>query len=240
MTEFRLERNLPPCKVTKDLLESLEEYILDKKKKIENDIGEPPLYSDFIITVTDNLGEESINSTKSLNNRFLSSTTEVAIKFSARWREKDKLQLDISFSNKSYRKSAITIKSESISPRELVAGMYNSLDEIIELNKTSDRLFNPPEWLAFIIFMISFGAIFVGISAEFTFGIKYAFWRSILLSATGFAYLYFGPKLHPHAAFDSPITDRRQSISRAFISILLGFLLSVVIFPFLARILLGQ
>ena len=240
MTEFRLEKKLPPCKVTKGLLESLEKYILNKKEKIEEDMGEPPNRSDLTITITDNLGEESINSTQLLNERFFPSTTEVAINFYAYWYEKDSLQISINFSSKSYRKSAITIKSESISARELVIGMYNSLDEIIEPNKTLERFFHPPEWLGFVIFMISLAAIFIGFLAEFIAGIKYAFGRGILLSATGFGYLYICLKLHPHTTFDSPIADRLKSISRVCNGILLTFLFSFIVFPFIARILFGQ
>ena len=81
MTEFRLERKLPPCRVTKGLLESLEKYILNKRNKIGSDIGKPPETDNFKITIADNLGEESVNSTQLLNERFFSSTTEVTINF---------------------------------------------------------------------------------------------------------------------------------------------------------------
>ena len=240
MTEFRLERKLPPCRVTKSLLESLEKYILNKRDKIGSDIGKPPETDNFTITIADNLGEESVNSTQLLNERFFSSTTEVTIKFYAYWYKKDTLRLTISFSNKSYKLSSITIVSESDTARELVAGMSNSLDEIIQPNKTSNWFFHPPVWLSSTIFLVSFIILLLGISAEHEYGIKHIFWRSVLFSGTGFAYLYFGPKLHPYTTFDSPKADWLQSISSFYKGALAAFLLSAIVYPFLSKILFGQ
>ena len=247
ITEFRLEKKLPPCRVTKDLLESLEEYILDKRDKIGSDIDNPPRTDEFTITIADNLGEESVNSTQQLKERFFSSTTEVTIEFYARWYEKgDTLQLTIKFSNTSYRLSTVTIRSKSDTARELAAGMSNSIDEIMQNSKTSNWLFYPPVWISFPIFMVSVLFLLLGIlllvmsieSEEYV--INYMFWRSVLFSGVGFAYLYFGPKLHPYTIFDSPRADQLQSISRFYKSALVAFLLSAIAFPFLSKALFGQ
>lgn len=246
MTEFRLEKKLPPCKVTKDLLESLEKYILNKKDKIESNIGEPPATDNFKITIADNLGEESVNSTQLLNERFFSSTTEVTIEFYASWYKKDTLWLTINFSNKPYRLSTVTIRSESDTARELAVGMSDSLDKIIQNNKTLNWLFYPPGWLFFIIFLVSVLIFLLGISllaksvGSEEYVINHVFWRCLLFSATGFAYLYFGPKLHPYAIFDSPMADQLQLIGYLYKTVLLGFPLSAIVFPFLSKKLFGQ
>lgn len=249
MEEFRMEKELPTCKVTKNLLEELEKYILKKKKEIENNIGELPeyKYSDFKITVTDDLGEESIDSTKQLNERFLSSTTDVVIRLIADWREKGSLQLYIRFSNRSYmyRRSKVTIESEKTSARELVMGIYDSLDKIIQANKTINWLFHPPQGLSFIIFAISILLLFIGLSAlgvfieEGSANAKPIFIRCSSASAIGLAYLYLGPKIHPYVTFDSPKTDNQGIISKTFATIMLGIFLYFIVYPFLREVLFG-
>ena len=163
-----------------------------------------------------------------------------SLNFYAYWYKKDTLRLTINFSNKLYKLSSITIVSESDTARELVAGMSNSLDEIIQPNKTSNWFFHPPAWVSFTIFMVSFTILLLGISAEYEHGIKHMFWRSVLFSVTGFAYLYFGPKLHPYTTFDSPKADGLQSISSFYKSALVAFLLSAIVYPSLSKILFGQ
>ena len=246
MTEFRLEKKLPPCRVTKDLLESLEKYILNKRDKIESDIGKPPDSDYLTITIVDSLGEESVSSTQKLKERFFSSTTEVTIRFYASWSHKDTLRLTIRFSNNSYRLSTVTIESENDTARELVVGISHSLVEIVENSKTLNWLFYPPGWLSFTIFIVSLLFFFLGIallemSAESgEHAINHTFWRSVLFSGVGFAYLYFGPKLHPYAIFDSPRADQLQSIGNLYKAALLGFLLSAIVYPSLFKTLFGQ
>lgn len=241
MTEFRLEKKLPPCKVTKSLLESLEKYILSKRDKIGSDIGKHPDSDNFKITIADSLGKESFHSTQLINERFFSSTTEITLEFYASWYEKDTLWLTINFSNESYKLSTVTIKSESGTARELVAGMSNSLDEIIQNSRTLNWLFYPPGWLSGIIFIVSLlffflGISLLGISAESKKYVpNHVFWRSALFSGVGFAYLYFGPRLHPYAVFDSPRADQLQLISRFYTGTLITFLLTAIVFPFLSK-----
>lgn len=156
------------------------------------------------------------------------------------------MRLTIRFSNTSYRLSTVTIRSKSDTARELAAGMSNSIDEIIQNHKTSNWLFYPSVWVSFPIFVVSVLFLLLVIvllaasieSEEYV--INHVFWRSVLLSMAGFAYLYFGPKVHPYAIFDSPKADQLQSISIFYKGALATFLLSAIVFPFLSKALFGQ
>lgn len=239
MTSFRLEKKIPPCKVTKRLLESLEKYILDKGKEISDKVG-TPWRRKFEITVTDNLGNESFGSTQKLNDRFYPLTTEVEIDFDANW-EKDDLHLNISFSNKRYRESTIAIRTKGNSARELAVGIHNSLDKVIQTNNTMNWFFNPPGWLSFTIFMVSILFLWIGLLSfgRPDYGITYLTERSLILGTIGGVYLYFGPKVYPYITFDSPKAEL-QSISTAVLIALLVSLVSVAVFPGLVKILLGH
>lgn len=235
VTKFDLEEKIPSCKVTKALLESLEKYIFDRKEEITKQLGTTPSWDDFEITITDNLGKESIGSTQKLNERFFPSTKKVEISSSTKWNNENKLRLNISFSNESFSRSTITITSTSRSARELTVGMHDSLNKLIQTNKTSSWFFHPGRIDVFI-FLVAFVIILAGFLAEFSFEMKYAFGRCLLFGIAIILYLWFGPKLHPYITFDSPSADNLRAVSNLFKVALLGFLLSAFIYPLLFKL----
>ena len=237
MAEFDLERKLPSCRVTRSLLESLEKYILEKKKTLENEIGSPPSSEYLTFSVTDNLGTESVGSTQQLRtDRFLDSTSDVTVKLRASWYEKNtSLSVSIKFSNDRFR-SKVTVVSESDMARELAVGVYQSLSEIIETNKTTNWFFHPSRLLEIFLWVVLVSLPTVGARLQYDFGIPHMFLRSVLLDFVVCIYIFLGPRICPYTTFDSLRADRLRSFSNLYITALVTFLLSSVLFPFIYKI----
>ena len=245
MTNFDLERKLPSCHITRGLLESLEKYILEKKKILETEIGSPPSTEDLTFSVTDNLGTESVGSTQQLHsNRFLDSTSGVRIRFRVSWYEKDtSLSVSVHFSEDRYR-SSVTVISEGDMARELAVGLYESLSKIIETSKTTNWFFHPPTvvsgLLSGFLFIVLLVLLEVGTKIEYELGIPRRFLGSIFLTAAGIIYILVGPKIHPYITFDSPRADRLQSIGSWYKGTLASFLLCGIVLQFVYQMLFGS
>lgn len=240
MAEFDLERKLPSCQVTRSLLESLEKYILEKKKTLENEIGNLQSKENLTFSVTDNLGTESVGSTQQLRaDRFLDSTNDVTVNFRTSWYEKNtSLSVSIRFSDDRYR-SRVTVVSESDMARELAVGVYQSLSEIIERSKTMNWFFHPSHLLALFLWIVLVSLPTVGARLEYDFGIPHMFLRSVLLDVVVCIYIFLGPRIYPYTTFNSLRADRLRSFSNLYIAALVTFLLSGVLFPFIYKIFFG-
>jgi hypothetical protein len=238
VAQFVLEKKLPSCKVTKALLESLERYLTAKKEALQSDLKTPPDSERLSISVTDNLGRETVTSAQQLRaDRFLDSTTEVDASFEASWyKQHISLEVDLRFRTEGLR-SRLTIASRSDAARELGVGVYRSLSDIIETTMTSNWRYHPPEWLEVLLGML--WILPIGIGAALNDRVPHAFLVGITLTAVVLAYITLGKRLHPYTIFDSSRAERLQKFGDWFEYGLLTFLVFGSAFTFFRRELFG-
>ena len=238
VAKFDLEKSLPSCKVTKALVESLERYLLEKKDAIQSNLKTPPSREEFSISVTDNLGVESVKSVQQLRaDRFLDSTTGVVVSFEASWYEQQtKLSVNSRFDKEPYL-SKLTIASESDAARELAVGIHRSLSDIIETAKTSNWRYHPPAVIDGALWPLSAGFIWIGVALNDF--VPHAFLVGVTLAVTLVAYLTLGKRLHPYTIFDSSRAERLQKFGDWFEYGLLAFLVFGSAFPFFRKMLFG-
>lgn len=146
MSHFRLERNLPPLLVTKDLVISLRSYLLTAAISLASDSEEQiEIEKQLKIAIKDKIGVETINSLEEFpQHKFSDSTDEVRISFSRLYGSSlSDLNIEIRITrNKLF--SELVISCERQNAKESVTGIFQGIMSIIEPARNSTGWIYPP------------------------------------------------------------------------------------------------
>ncbi|THF67307.1 hypothetical protein E6C76_02725 [Pseudothauera nasutitermitis] len=237
MSQFKLEKQLPSCTVSKDLLRELEAYLLAKAKALAGDeVLEEGRH--FRVRIHDDLGVETISTVDSIpGGQFLDSTSQVALELDLRYGKTSfPLEVDIRF-NKDRSFSKLTIAYSGDDARSVVAGLNDGVLRLVLSAKNGNRFFNPPPAFEGALWVATSLPLFAGSVIEKTLPSGFAF--GALLAALMYAYLIAGKRLRPYTAFDTPSTERNSKIVEWFIYGLAGFLVFGTLFVVLRKSAIG-
>jgi hypothetical protein len=227
MSQFKLEKRLPPCTVSKDLLKELETYLLSKAKAFAG--GEALEDRHFRVCIHDDLGVETISTVENIpGGQFLDSTSEVTLELDLRYGKTSfPLEVDVRF-NKDRSYSRLTISYAGDDARSIVAGLHDGVLRLILSARNGNGFFNPPPGIEGALWAASSLPLFLGSAIEKASPVGFAF--GPLISALMFAYLIAGKRLRPYTAFDTPSTERNSKMVEWFIYGLAGFLVFGTLF----------
>ncbi|QSI78677.1 hypothetical protein [Niveibacterium microcysteis] len=222
MSQFKLEKRLPSCTVSKDLLKELETYLLAKAKTLSG--GEDLEDRHFRVCIHDDLGVEAVSNVESVPGRqFLDSTNQVTLDLDLRYGKLAfPLQVEVRF-DKDRTFSRLTVSYTGDDARAVVAGLHDGIMRLILSAKNGNVFFNPSPFLE--------GALWGGCSLSLLLSSIVAkvmptvFAVGAFVIALTFIYLIAGKRLRPYTAFDSPTTDRNSKLADWFVYGLAGFVL---------------
>lgn len=237
MSQFKLEKQLPSCTVSKDLLTELEAYLLTKAKALA---GDKALEEGrcFRVCIHDDLGVETISTVENIpGGQFLDSTSQVALELDLRYGKASfPLEVDIRFS-KDRSFSKLTISYSGDDARSVVAGLNDGILRLVLSAKNENRFFNPPPILEGALWVATSFPLFIGSAIEKV--VPSGFAVGALVAALMYAFLIAGKRLRPYTAFDTPSTERNSKVVEWFIYGLAGFLVFGSLFVFLRKGVIG-
>ena len=223
MSRFELEKLMPSCDVSKELISQLEDYIIEQASQ-NSMVDRKKVADNYSVTLDDNFGVEEISSIKNyIPSAFPDSTSQISMSLWIYQRETEKpLKITIRFNrDKIYCKMSIGYTSDNA--REIVLGLYEGIKRLIDPHRNSNRLFHPHPILKGALF----GVIWIPLMLIVQF-LNNNDTPSALLSLGGFCLLllYFvGGKLKPYISFDSRSSQRNRRLTNWFFYGLLGFLM---------------
>lgn len=139
MNEFSLRKDIPSVKVSKELVEQLENYILQDVSEIIG-IDYKLLKENYTVEINDELGTETFKSISDYSlNRFQDGTKNIKFGFSLY--SPLNFRIKVSFDVDKYS-SKIDLYIKSIKPREKINGIYNGLLDRLMIHKTYNRYFH--------------------------------------------------------------------------------------------------
>jgi hypothetical protein len=211
MTTFSCEEDLPSLKVTRDLIGSLERYLVQRVVD-ECDLSLDEVKKAFTLRVEDNFGTEHFSSAEQLHTTlFPDSTKRVIVEIEPRWkREGIRLQLRLSFS-RGRMLSTLSISATAPNSRELVTGLKDGVLRVLEPQKTWHWICHPGAEV--------WGGL-IGVSMV----VLFALWKlDSTHPASGAEFLFLGflmlwmlilalPRFRPYTAFDSRAYERSTKI----------------------------
>ena len=233
MSQFKLEKQLPSCTVSKDLLKELEAYLLAKAKALAGDEAlEKGRH--FRVRIHDDLGVETIATVENIpGGQFLDSTSQVALELDLRYGKTSfPLEVDVRF-NKDRSFSKLTISYSGDDARSVVAGLNDGILRLVLSAKNGNTFFNPPLALEGALWVATSLPLFIGSAIEKM--VPSGFAMGALLTALMCAYLIAGKRLRPYTAFDTPSTEGNSKIVEWFIYGLAGFLVFGTLFVVLRK-----
>lgn len=238
MTTFDLEQRLPSCLVSRELLASLENYLLrEMPERLGSEaVGEKWEYG---LSITDNLGTESLaNISGYTPPLFSDSTTVVNLRWSSSWGAPMRLVVAVRFDDR-YFLSRLSVTCSALTARETAIGVRDAIFRIIGVHKTNNWVFNPFEvpitglYAAMIAIVLTFGGGAI-IRDRRTYGV------ALLSVASVAAWVSISAMyLRRYTSFDSRRQRMFDSAWRWFSFGVLGFLVFGTAFPLLRRALLG-
>lgn len=222
MSDYRLEKEVISCEVTKELLTNIEEYLIKKISSIFG-VTEDGVRKNYTIAISDEYGIESINSISEYNlPKFDDSVTEIILHISIQ--EKSKLfRINIKFS-KLRTLSKITISYNDNNSKEVVIGLYEGIKKIINTKKTINKIFNPSEKANFILLGILIGSI----SLFYTYIAKNNVLLSLIylgISMPIIIYMTILKKIFPYILFETNQSNKKKKVIEWFVFGLFTFII---------------
>ena len=233
---FSHEQPLPSLRVTKELLKSLEKYLV--KRVVDAAIlTEEEAKLALSIRIEDSLGTEKIISIDQMTpSRFADSTSRVEIEIDSPYRRDGiRLRVRLNFA-KGRLFSTLAISATMPNAREVALGLRDGLLRVLEPQRTWHWIVHPSaQWWGCVMGV----SLWVGYYLFSTDG-KEPYYP-ILLAIFAFVWFYlfgFGT-LRPYTTFESRASDRSDKIWSWFLGGAGTFLLFGTALTFLRRPLLG-
>lgn len=233
---FSHEQPLPSLRVTKDLLESLEKYLVKRVVDVVM-LTEEEAKLALSIRVEDSLGtEEMISIDQMTPSRFADSTSRVEIELASPYRPDGlRLRVRLNFA-KGRLFSILAISATMPNAREVALGLRDGLLRVLEPQRTWHWIVHPiPQWWGGIMGV----SLWLGYSL-FSTDSKGPYYP-VLLGIFAFALFYlFGVGiLRSYTTFESRASDRSDKIWGWFLGGAGTFLVFGTLLTFLRRPLLG-
>lgn len=236
MSTFEFEKDLPSTKVTKELIETLEQYMLDRVHSITA-VDREELHNRLTITIKDGFGEERFSSIDQFHPaRFSDTTRRITMEIAARHRSGGpQVRIRVSLA-RSRMLANTTINVSATNARENALGLADGISRIVEAHKTWHWIFHPTAPAYGVLLTLIAGSIVVLWNTSD--GSKIRFPLSITTIIL-IVYLVYSGALRPFIVFDSPALDRNDKVWNWLVSGLLAFLLFGVILGYLKKSWLG-
>lgn len=141
MSEFRIEKRITSCLVTKNLIKDIEEYLFNQLPSIV-DIPKEKIKESYTISITDNIGTEIIQTISDFGYPIFDDKTKgLNIQISVFSSKRFTLKLD--FDKTYFLYSKIEMYYEATNPREILTGVLERIIKIIKRKKTINKYFWP-------------------------------------------------------------------------------------------------
>jgi hypothetical protein len=195
MTHFKDERELPSTKVTKELLKSLEQYIITRG-----------LFGKKNVSITDGTRTETIETIDDFVQAKFSSTTK-SIEFSYMGTVPPVFHIMVRFETDRHF-SKIYVEYEGPVAQEVGRGVVSNMLDCLAPYTTSNKWFHPDmatkTALAFILVVVMFvwlkGVVAPPPLVPYIGGV----WLC------GIMYVFVCPWFKPYTTFDSPLSDKKD------------------------------
>jgi hypothetical protein len=225
MLRFISEFQLPSCKVTKPLLQSIEKYLKATiPGQFSSDRERQQLEKGLYLSIFDVFG---VGVAKSIDEfapvRFSDTTNCIKIGINMLVGVDDKhLELEIQFHRFRWSSRA-KVDCHSPNARELVMGLREGILSLIAPHKTSSWLFNPPAVLHGVLLGIG-GALLGMYGASFLVSSPPPF--ATVLCLTFILYVSVPLLLNPYTAFDSARNDMLNAWWKRCVGFYIAFVVS--------------
>jgi hypothetical protein len=235
MQVFELKRKLPSCKVDKELLVTLEQYLIEQAQQVFG-LTEDAARSEYKLSIEDSFGTGTFSSAREfLNDKFPDTTSSVRIILRP-WRSPH-LTIIVYFHRESIH-SAIEVIADGPQARERAIGCYDGILGLLDSRRTGAWFFHPPALVQGMlggITLISLGAL------PWAFILKEPGVLSGALVAVPLILVTYhtGAYIKPYTAFVSRRTEFLEKTWTLFVVGMAGFILFGTLLPALLRKVLG-
>jgi hypothetical protein len=128
MPMFSIQRRIPSCLVTRDLVEALENYILRRARELTETDGKQIDPTNFAVEIVESAGTGHLSSTTQFEGtRFFNGTKRIDVAYS---RYTPRLKIQVQFDPDRFD-SFLNVEYSGVSPRETVIGIAAGLKEIL-------------------------------------------------------------------------------------------------------------
>lgn len=231
-SDFSLERTLPSCLVTVELLNRLEGYLTSQIANIVN-IPNGILVESLNLSVSDNLGIHRLTSISTFGLPSFSDNTHTVTLSLSIYTPK-RLQVMLCFSRER-GSSKLSVSLSDVQPRPLAISILNELEMLIRPNVTANWIFQPHtviwgilltiDWLSFVTYL-SISDITIKVTAAIT---------SLLITF----YLFVAKPLKHYTEFDSNLYHAKKKWIDWFVLGLMTFLVFGTLFIAIRKTILG-
>lgn len=237
MKTFRIDKPITSCKVTKELIEKLEDYLVSQAT-LTLDLDETKARKKLTVTIVDGYGTSEVGSIKDEPfTKFSNDTSEVSVELRVSSNDKY-FSVVIRFdSNKTH--SSITINIEHDNAREISIGIYQSTEKLIEPFTTNNYLFHPPPFIDGVISGSIFPIFAIVIMSAFKKAELLSISLLILVTFIGF-YISLGKRARPYTGFESQSLDNKDKWWDWFIKSVIGFIVFFLLLGSIAKYLSAQ
>jgi len=237
MPKFSLERRIPACFVSKDLLSGIEAYLkTEMSVKLGESLGDD---IDYKVSIKEGIATETLAGvTDYTPNKFSDGTKEIELRWSNGYRAATRLEISIDF-DREYFLSKLKVECTEPMARETAKGVADAILRLLDSHRTQNWFFNPFKFpvTAILAAPLALGLLMFAI-LRFAGNREQSFY---LLSGAAFmGWIYFSAQyFRPFISFD---TRRQQLFDRAwrwFSLGILGFIVFGTLLPFLRKVLVG-
>lgn len=237
MPKFQLERKLPSCLVSKELLSSIEKYLnVELCQKLGTALGEAISYE---ITIKEKIGTETLASMNEYSPiMFSDGTEEVTIRWNNGYRADCKLQISIDF-DKDYYLSKLKVECDSQAARETALGIGDAISRLLDSHRTHNWIFNPFK-LPFVTLLSGPLALILLISGSSTILNQHQQGLYILSGSFLAGWVFFSAKyFRPFISFDTRLQRLLNNLWRYFSLGTFGFLFFGTLLPLFRKTITG-
>jgi hypothetical protein len=238
MPTFKLERRLPSCLVTKDLLSAIEAYLnVEMRQKLGEVHGNKIEYR---LSIRETIGTEVLASANEYTpNLFSDGTKEIEIRWENGYRAVCHLDIVVEFESSHFSSSKLRVTCTAPTARETAVGIGENILRLLESRRTYNWVFNPFEFpiVPFVAFS-SAGSLLAGGLGRIFDNQEQALY---LLSASAIFGWFFLSSVYfrPFIAFDSRRQRLLDGLWRYFSLGVFGFAIFGTLFPLLRKAILG-
>lgn len=207
MDSFRDERELPSIKVTKELLESLEQYILGQASNLLGKMGEQAArVGRFKVSITDGPGTVTMGSFDQFNPTKFSNTTK-AIELSYTSASLIGLDITVMF-DLDRRSSKMRVACGGAGAQEFVRGVVAGIRDCLAGHTTWNKWFHPVLEIQYALAFISLGITVLWLKGLVSPPAVFPHMGGLYF--IGILYVWVCPWFKPYTTFDSPRSDSKD------------------------------
>jgi hypothetical protein len=238
MPRFELNRKVPSCLVTKDLLAAIEAYLKVEMRQKLSGLGTD---ADYRISIKENIGTEILASVSEYSPSSLSDKTkEIEIRWENGYEGSWRLVIAINFDGSTdFPMSRLTVECTGPVARETAIGVGDAILRLLESHRTFNWVFHPSGFpvVSYSAGLLALNLLAIGSVAIFRYR-QVGFY--LLCGAAFVGWIWLSASLfRPHVSFD---TRRQRLLDRVWKYLSLGtvgFVVFGTLFPVIRKALVG-